>query len=61
MTEPDELPTVPSLRAADAIHVVAATTLGETEFLTYDRRQAQAAADRGFTVVAPGRPDGWFA
>jgi len=32
--------------------------LGESEFLTYDRRQAQAAAERGFTVIAPGQPGG---
>lgn len=49
------------LRTADAIHLGAAMELGETRFLTYDRRQAQAAADRGFAVVAPGRPDGWYA
>jgi uncharacterized protein len=48
------------LRTADAIHLVAAMELGESEFLTYDRRQAQAAAERGFTVIAPGRPDGWY-
>ena len=48
------------LRTADAIHLVAAMELGESDFLTYDRRQAQAAAERGFTVVAPGRPDGWY-
>jgi uncharacterized protein len=48
------------LRTADAIHLIAAMELGESEFLTYDRRQAQAAAERGFTVVAPGRPDGWY-
>lgn len=48
------------LRTADAIHLVAAMELGESDFLTYDRRQAQAAAERGFTVVAPGRPAGWY-
>ncbi len=48
------------LRTADAIHVVAAMELGETDFLTYDRRRAQAAAERGFAVVSPGRPDGWY-
>lgn len=57
------LPSPPGtfLRTADAIHLVAAMELGETDFLTYDRRQAQAAAERGFTVVSPGRPDGWYA
>jgi predicted nucleic acid-binding protein len=48
------------LRSADAIHLAAAADLGETEFLTYDRRQAQAAAERGFTVVAPGLPNRWY-
>jgi hypothetical protein len=48
------------LRTADAIHLVAAMELGESDFMTYDRRQAQAAADRGFTVVSPGRPELWF-
>lgn len=57
------LPSPPGtfLRTADAIHLVAATELGETHFLTYDRRQAQAATEHGFTVVAPGRPEGWHA
>jgi len=49
------------LRTADAIHLVAAMDLGETEFLTFDRRQAQAATERGFAVVAPGRPADWYA
>ena len=48
------------LRTADAIHLIAAMELGETDFLTYDRCQARAAESRGFTVVAPGRPDGWY-
>jgi predicted nucleic acid-binding protein len=48
------------LRSADAIHLAAAMELGETEFLTYDRRQARAAAERGFIVVAPGRAEGWY-
>jgi predicted nucleic acid-binding protein len=57
------LPSPPGtfLRTADAIHLVAAMELGETEFLTYDRRQAQAAAERGFNVIAPGRPQDWYA
>lgn len=56
------LPSPPDtfLRTADAIHLIAAMELGETDFLTYDRRQAQAAAARGFAVIAPGRPDGWY-
>jgi predicted nucleic acid-binding protein len=48
------------LRTADAIHLVAAMELGESDFLTYDRRQAQAAAERGFTVISPGRPEDWY-
>lgn len=55
------LPSPPGtfLRTADAIHLIAAMELGETDFLTYDRRQAHAAESCGFTVIAPGRPDGW--
>jgi len=48
------------LRSSDAIHLVAAMELSEVDFLTYDRRQAHAAAERGFTIVAPGRPEGWY-
>jgi predicted nucleic acid-binding protein len=48
------------LRTADAIHLVAGMELGETAFLTYDRRQAQAAAERGFVILAPGRADHWY-
>ena len=48
------------LRTADAIHLIAEMELGEIDFLTYDRRQAQAAESRGFTVIAPGRPDDWY-
>jgi len=57
------LPSPPGtfLRTADAMHLVAAMELGESDFLTYDRRQAQAAAERGFTVVSPGRQQGWYA
>ena len=56
------LPSPPGtfLRTEDAIHLIAAMELGETDFLTYDRRQAQAAESRGFTVITPGQPDGWF-
>ena len=56
------LPSPPGtfLRTAEAIHLIAAMELGETDFLTYDRRQAQAAESRGFTVITPGQPDGWF-
>jgi uncharacterized protein len=56
------LPSPPGtfLRTADAIHLIAAMELGETDFLTYDRRQAQAAESSGFNVVAPGRGGGWY-
>ena len=55
------LPSPPGtfLRTADAIHLIAAMELAETDFLTDDRRQARAAEARGFMVIAPGRPDGW--
>jgi hypothetical protein len=42
-----------------AFHIVAAIELGATTFLTYDRRQAQAAEASGLTVIAPGRAAGW--
>ncbi len=48
------------LRTADAIHIIAALELGENEFLTYDRRQAGAAAELGFTIITPGRPADYF-
>lgn len=56
------LPSPPGtfLRTADAVHLIAAMELGETDFLTYDRRQAQAAESSGFNVVAPGRGAGWY-
>jgi predicted nucleic acid-binding protein len=56
------LPSPPGtfLRSADAIHLVAAMELGEVDFLTYDRRQARAADERGFTIVSPGRPEDWY-
>jgi uncharacterized protein len=34
--------------------------LGESQFMTYDRRQAHTAAERGFEVLSPGRPTTWF-
>jgi predicted nucleic acid-binding protein len=44
-----------ALRSLDAIHVAAALTLGGdlAEFVTYDRRMADAAAAHGLRVVAP--------
>jgi len=48
-----------TLRALVAIHVASALRLGpEVEwFLTYDDRQADAAAAAGLRVLAPGRRD----
>jgi predicted nucleic acid-binding protein len=56
------LPSPPGtfLRTSDAIHLIAAMELAEADFMTYDRRQAQAAESCGFTVIAPGRPNGWY-
>jgi uncharacterized protein len=49
----------PLLRSLDAIHLATAENLvasGKSlgAFVTYDKRLAVAAADAGFTVVAPG-------
>ena len=43
------------IRSLDAIHVAAALTLGDDlgEFVTYDRRLADAARQWGLTVVSP--------
>jgi len=43
------------LRSLDAIHTASAALFGSTlrEVITYDRRMAQAAQQRGWTVVAP--------
>lgn len=47
----------PSLRALDAIHVVAAVALSPLDgFITYDERQAAAARLAGLRTIAPGRP-----
>jgi uncharacterized protein len=45
------------LRVLDAIHVSTALSLSEPdlEFVTYDRRMAEAARAHGLTVVQPGR------
>lgn len=44
----------PTLRTLDAIHVATARTLGFEEFVTYDARQARAAAEAGLVPVSPG-------
>ena len=43
------------LRTLDAIHLAAALSVAAQlgAFVTYDRRQAQAARQAGFTVLAP--------
>lgn len=44
------------LRALDAIHLATAVIAGDDvqAFVTYDRRQAEAASMAGFEVLAPG-------
>lgn len=46
------------LRTLDAIHVVAALSLGDAvaAFVTYDERQAASARSHGLVVRAPGGP-----
>ncbi len=45
----------PALRALDAIHLATALSIDElTAFVTYDDRQAAAAAAAGLEVQAPG-------
>lgn len=46
----------PSLRSLDAIHIASALLITENldYFVTYDRRQAAAAAKAGLTVANPG-------
>lgn len=48
----------PSLRALDAVHVASALTFGAAlgSFVSYDRRQLDAAAGVGLAVVSPGPP-----
>jgi uncharacterized protein len=44
-----------SVRSLDAIHLGTALSLtGLTEFVTYDKRLAEAAAGAGLSVFAPG-------
>lgn len=48
--------TEPTLRALDAIHVVAAIELSPIDaFVTYDERQAAVARLAGLTTISPGR------
>ena len=44
-----------SLRTLDAIHLASAVSLEDTlaEFVCYDRRLSQAAANQGWTVASP--------
>jgi len=44
------------LRSLDALHLATAQALGSalTQFITYDKRLAQAALDAGLPVVTPG-------
>jgi predicted nucleic acid-binding protein len=46
------------LRSLDAIHLATAEALGESvrAFVAYDKRLADAAIQRGLTVVAPAMP-----
>ena len=43
----------PTLRSFDAIHIATALDTGIATFVTYDRRQATAAADLGLRVERP--------
>ena len=43
----------PTLRSFDAIHIATALDTGIATFVTYDRRQAAAAADLGLRVERP--------
>jgi hypothetical protein len=47
----------PALRSLDAIHLVTALSLGDTELemITYDDRLARAATAHGLRVTQPGR------
>jgi predicted nucleic acid-binding protein len=50
----------PEMRSLDAIHVAAALTIGDDPeaFITYDARQAKAAAAEGLNVLQPGQRKG---
>ncbi|WP_106971823.1 PIN domain-containing protein [Streptomyces xylophagus] len=55
MLEAGELAPGTALRSLDAIHTVAALKLGRgvSWFVTYDKRQGEAAADAGLPVTSP--------
>ncbi|MFI6409648.1 type II toxin-antitoxin system VapC family toxin [Streptomyces sp. NPDC050548] len=55
MLEAGELAPGTALRSLDAIHTVAALKLGHgvSWFVTYDKRQGEAAADAGLPVASP--------
>lgn len=46
----------PRLRTLDAVHVACARSLGDglEAFVSYDRRQLEAASDAGLAVLSPG-------
>lgn len=46
----------PAIRALDAIHVASALALGDEleSFVSYDRRQLDAARGAGLVVASPG-------
>ncbi len=46
---------MPYLRTLDALHLEAAMRLDVEAILTYDHRLAQAAAEAGLDVIAPGQ------
>lgn len=43
-----------TLRTLDAIHIAAARSVGFCDFVTYDRRQADAARAAGLRTASPG-------
>ena len=51
-----------TLRTLDALHLAAALELGSDldAVVTYDRRLAAGCIAEGCSVLAPGRPDGWW-
>lgn len=44
----------PALRTLDAVHIAAARSVGLGDFVTYDRRQADAAREAGLRTASPG-------